>query len=124
MNNNDIKTTILELETRLTLAERDANKSELEELLASDFSGVLVNGVEVNKEGFVAAFCNSGIRFYSLEIEDVQIEIENDSVLVRGRSVYALELHGNKLDGSGLFEDTWVKISDEWKLKSAIVKPM
>ena len=114
---------ILELENRLTKAERENDQQSLHNLLADDFFGVSSRGDKLDKNGFIQSF-NAQLTFNSLEIEDLEIKFLENTAWVSGKSVYQIEVQGHKIDGSARYIDTWIRQESGWKLQSASITPI
>jgi len=114
---------IEDLEARLTAAERSGDRAVLQALLAEDFTGVLANGRRVDKAGFIAAFCDSGLSFTSMQIGELQLRTAGNLALVNGRSQYAGSLQDRAIAGSAQFLDCWQETLSGWHLLASSVTP-
>jgi len=111
------------MEAKLTAAERSGDRATLQALLSEDFIGVLANGRRVDKAGFVAAFCGSGLSFSILEIDQLVFRQAGILFFVNGRSRYTGQLGGRAISGSAQFLDCWQETLSGWHLVSSAVTP-
>ena len=119
-----IENQILECEHRLTKAELHADESALESLLSDDFKGVNHRGMRVNKRNFIFGMCRAGVGLKNLEIADLEMVIEEQMVIVYGKSMFDLVVNEETVHGSTQYIDIWRKIDGEWKLQVSSVTPM
>ena len=115
--------TINSLELSLTAAEREADETALEQLLSEDFLGVNQMGQRVDKKGFIDGLCHSGIRFETLDIEDLNIRFTNDTSIVVGRSTFKVVVGEHTVEGTAQFIDTWKLEGEQWNLFAVSVTP-
>ena len=113
---------IIELEEKLTKAELTANEETLKNLLSEEFRGVNIRGERIDKKGFIAGVCKSGIKFNELKIENVDVLLKENYAIVTGRSVFELQIDENKLPGSAQFMDIW-QLDETWQLIASTVTP-
>ncbi len=110
------------LETQLTDAERNMDVATLHHLLSDRFTGVSMKGHSLDKASFIEAFSGS-FKFEALEIEDLNITHFNGFSTVVGRSVFEVEIGGNRIQASARYVDVWVQTGEAVKLVSSSVTP-
>ena len=123
MKSSDSLSTINSLELNLTTAEREADEEALAQLLSDDFLGVNQMGQRVDKQSFVNGLCHSGIRFETLDIEDLNIRLTNDTAIVIGRSTFKVVVGEQTVEGTAQFIDTWKQEGEQWRLFAVSVTP-
>lgn len=106
-----------EAERCLTDAERSADRDALTRLIADEFVGVTMHGTRTGKAEFIHSFCDSGLRFDKLDIEDVVIAQTDGAIaIVVGRSVFRGTAGERSLAGACQFVDCWKEIDGRLQL--------
>lgn len=117
-----MNTELQEMENRLTAAERGGDRHALTELLAEDFLGIDSHGRRTDKGGFIRAFCDAGLKFEHLEIENLAcVDLPGPGAVVIGRSVFRATVNGRSLAASAQFLDCWQRRDERWQLVASSV---
>jgi hypothetical protein len=119
-----LKNDLIEAENRLTQGERNGDRTLLSALLAEDFLGIDALGNRLGKKAFIARFCDYGLKFTHLEIDDVTLvqQTEADAIVI-GHSAYRAEMPGRVIEGSAQFLDCWKRTGQQWQLVASAVSP-
>jgi hypothetical protein len=117
-------TDVIAAENRLTQGERDGDRRLLSDLLAENFSGLDAHGHRMGKNEFISRYCDSGLKFSRLEIEDLSIEQPHAELrLVLGRSHFSVTVSGRHVAGSARFLNCWTRHGQAWQLVASAVVP-
>jgi len=116
-----MKEELLSFEQRLTVAERTGDRLLLSGLLADDFIGIDSRGARLDKNAFISAFCDFGLIFEKLDIEDLVVKADSASGLVFGRSQFDVTVADRHHTGSAQFMDCWRRYENMWVLVGSCV---
>ncbi|MBN2234232.1 MAG: nuclear transport factor 2 family protein [Opitutales bacterium] len=114
---------LMELEKRLTDAERCGDREALSLLLSEDFEGVNSHGKRVGKEAFIRGLCDSGLRFDQLEIADLSIRMIGPIGIVMGQSAFRVNVGSRVIEASAQYMNCWQLQGDTWRLVASSITP-
>ncbi len=114
---------LMELEKRLTDAERCGDREALTRLLSDDFEGVNSHGKRVGKEAFIHGLCASGLRFDQLEIADLSIRMMGPIGIVMGQSSFRVTVGSRVIEATAQYMDCWQLQCGTWRLVASSITP-
>ncbi|MEZ5346969.1 MAG: nuclear transport factor 2 family protein [Pyrinomonadaceae bacterium] len=105
---------IMQLQRKFVIADKRGETKEYEKYLLDDYSISLPDGSTLTKKEFLEAYKKGEIRFSSVEIEDLDIKLLDNSALVTGKFIVEGKLGSTDLKGKFLGAGVFLRRGEEW----------
>jgi uncharacterized protein (TIGR02246 family) len=106
---------IVRAEEELRQAFLHADVTVLNRLLADDWTTVYVNGRKQNKTGFIEEVKSGRVKFLSIEIDEGELRVYDDTAITVARWSESIELKGEQTKGQDRIITVWMKRPTRWQ---------
>ncbi len=105
-------------------SERQGDTTFMERTLTDDFSAVGPRGFVLNKEQWLQRFRSGGLKYESLDWDDVNVRTYGDAAVVTGHERGKVKYQNQAMENDLRTTLVWVRQDGRWLLAAAQMSPI